>query len=126
MGGSMGHENAIGYDGLDDEYVRPKLTTILIGGEPGASEGAPSRYRCRSAGKAPPPSARAEQKSKIVKAPALEGQGYSVAVEGIPGKLKGDPKRLGDPLKKLAVVKGEGKKDVRAVSARVYQREGGV
>ena len=29
-------------------------------------------------------------------------------------------------MKKLAVLKREGKKDVRAVSARVFQREGGV
>src|SRR5579872_1100029 len=39
MGGGMGHESGIGYEGLDDDYVRPKLTEILIGGEPGASEG---------------------------------------------------------------------------------------
>ena len=116
-------------EGLDELITSgwPKLTAILIGGEPSASEGAQSlsvQVRWESAAAI----RTAEQKSKIVKAtPFGERQGCTVSQSrAFPGKFRGDPKKMGEPLKKLAVLKREGKKDVRAVSARVFQREGGV
>jgi hypothetical protein len=69
----------------------------------------------------------AELKSHEVEPPTLEGDGYSIAVYGIPGgDFKGDPKQLGDPLKNLAALKREGKKDVRPLRVEVFQRENSV
>jgi hypothetical protein len=45
----------------------------------------------------------------------LEGDGYSIAVYGVPGgDFKGDPERLGEPLKNLAALKREGEKGCEA------------
>ena len=50
-----------------------------------------------------------------------------MAVYGLPGgDFKGDPKELGKPLKNLAALKREGKKDVRPIRAEVFQRENDV
>jgi hypothetical protein len=54
----------------------------------------------------------------------LEGDGYRIAVYGVPGgDFKGDPQHLGEPLKNLAALKREGKRDVRPVRVEVFQRE---
>jgi hypothetical protein len=68
----------------------------------------------------------AEFKSHAVEAPAEGGQGYRIAVYGIPGVFKGDPKELGKPLKGLAVLKRDGKRDVKPISVEVFQLESGV
>ncbi len=50
-----------------------------------------------------------------------------MAVYGIPGgAFKGTPEKLGEPLKSLAFLKREGKKDVRPSSVEVFQRESGL
>jgi hypothetical protein len=54
----------------------------------------------------------------------LEGDGYRIAVYGAPdGDFKGDPKRLGEPLKNLAALRRKGKKDVKPVSVEVFRAE---
>jgi hypothetical protein len=64
----------------------------------------------------------AELKSHVVEPPTLDGDGYSLAVYGIPGKsFKGDPKSLGNPLKQQAFLRREGKKDVKPSSVEVFQ-----
>ena len=69
----------------------------------------------------------AELKSHEVEPPTSEGDGYSIAVYGVPGgDFKGDPERLGEPLKNLAALKREGKKDVKPVRVEVFQSENGV
>ena len=69
----------------------------------------------------------AELKSGVVAPPTLVDDGYSIAVYGIPGTyFKGDPKSLGNPLKNLAVLKRDGKKDVKPSSAEVFQLGDGV
>jgi hypothetical protein len=69
----------------------------------------------------------AELKSHEVEPPTLESDGYRIAVYGIPkADIKGDPKELGKPLKGLAALKREAKKDVRPVSAEVFQTESGL
>jgi hypothetical protein len=54
----------------------------------------------------------AELKSHEVEPPTLEGDGYQIAVYGVPGGgFQGrSPKQLGRPLKNLAALKREGKK----------------
>ena len=57
----------------------------------------------------------------------MEGDGYRIAIYGIPGgDFKGDPEELGKPLKNLAALKRAGKKDVRPVRVEVFQREDGL
>ena len=69
----------------------------------------------------------AELKAHVVEPPTLEGDGYQIAVYGIPGPLfKGDPKKLGDPLKDTAALKRQGKKDVKPVRVEVFQRQDGL
>ena len=64
----------------------------------------------------------AELKVRQVAPPTQEGDGYRIGVYGIPnGNFKGDPKRLGDPLKEYAVLRRDGKKDVHPVRVEVFQ-----
>jgi hypothetical protein len=63
----------------------------------------------------------------VVEPPTLEGDGYRIAVYGVPGGFyKKDPKSLGNPLKKEAALKRAGKKDVKPSSVEVFQREDGL
>jgi len=62
----------------------------------------------------------AELKAGEIDPPTLEGNGYKIAVYGIPAtNTKGDPKSLGDPLKKNAVLRRDGKKDVKPLRVEV-------
>lgn len=46
---------------------------------------------------------------------------------GVPGGyFKGDPKSLGEPLKKLASLKREGKREMKPLSVEVFQGEDGL
>jgi len=57
--------------------------------------------------------------------PTLDGEGYRLAVYGVPGPyFKGDPKKLGDPLRNEAALKREGKPDVKPSRVEVFQRQG--
>jgi hypothetical protein len=59
-----------------------------------------------------------------IEPPTLQGDGYSIAVYGVPGGgFKGNPEQLGQPLKSLAALKRDGKENVRPVRVEVFQRE---
>jgi len=129
-GGQMGQPKGIGYEGVDKDNrgLKPSLN-IFTPEKP--SERSPRsmvqpltvKLRWESA----LPVRLAELKAREIEPPTLDGDGYSIAVYGVPGVyFKGDPKRLGDPLKELAFLKREGKKDVKPVSAEVFQREDGL
>ena len=69
----------------------------------------------------------AELKAHVIEPPTLDGDGYQIAVYGVPGVwFREDPKKLGDPLRNMAALKREGKKDVRPVRVEVFQREDGL
>jgi hypothetical protein len=129
-GGNMGQAHGVGYDGIDDKRATPQLpTSILELLKPGDNSVHPSNQfvpltlRWESA----LPIRVAELKSRVVEPPTLEGDGYSLAVYGLPGNaFKGDPKSLGDPLKKQAVLRREGKRDVRPSSVEVFQGKDGL
>ena len=69
----------------------------------------------------------AELKAGVIEPPTLAGDGYSIAVYGVPGSyFRSDPKKLGTPLKKEASLRREGKEDVKPSSVEVFQREDGL
>jgi hypothetical protein len=129
-GGEMGQPKGVGYDGVDDKRPKPQLpdsvgalifkpTTYT----PGPAQVLKLLLRWESA----LPVRAAELKAGVIAPPTLDSDGYIIAVYGIPGEyFKGDPKTLGDPLKKEALLKRDGKKDVRPSSVEVFQLGSGV
>jgi hypothetical protein len=126
-GGNMGQERGIGFDGID-KGPRPKLPTglpDLIKPDNGARP-APQSVTLQLRWESALPISAAEMKAGFIEPPNLPGEGYRLAVYGVPSaSVKGDPKSLGEPLKKLAVLRRDGKKDVKPSSVEVFQREDG-
>jgi hypothetical protein len=129
-GGQMGQPRGIGNEGVDAKGSGPKVSPTVFSG-PGGDDRSPRslpqpialKVRWESA----LPVQIAELKAHEIAPPTLEGDGYRIAVYGIPGaNFKGDPAQLGKPLKNLAALKREGKKDVRPASVEVFQRENDV
>ena len=126
----MGQPRGVGNEGVDAKGSGPKVSPNIFSG-PGGDDRSPRslpqpiplKLRWESA----LPVQLAELKSHEVEPPTLQGDGYRIAVYGVPsGDFKGDPEELGKPLKNLAALKREGKKDVRPVSVEVFQRENGL
>jgi hypothetical protein len=122
-GGNMGQPHGVGYDGIEQKNNLPKLPTSVLDlfkvdntvrTEPSVT----LLLRWESA----LPVRVAELKSHVMEPPTLEGDGYRLAVYGVPGKsFKGDPQKLGNPLKEDAFLRREGKKDVKPSSVEVFQ-----
>ena len=122
----MGQEHGIGFDGLNDDRTRVKMPRSLADvAKPEISTPRPSEFiTLHLRWERALPIRAAEMKAGVVEPPVLGDDGYSLAVYGIPAsRMKGDPKSLGEPLKKLAILKREGKTDVRPSSVEVFQRE---
>jgi hypothetical protein len=123
-GGNMGQPHGVGYDGVDDHRVRPTLPGSLIGSAPTPPPVRTQLIRVLVRWETALPVRAAELKTREADPPTLEGDGYKVAVYGIPASyVKGDPKSLGEPLKNLAFLRREGKKDVKPTSVEVFQLE---
>jgi hypothetical protein len=131
-GGKMGQPTGIGYDGVDPNRKRvnlPTKPTDLVLPESdearrlrSAIPGITVRLRWESA----LPVRLAELKAHQIEPPTLEGDGYRIAVYGLPGGyFKGDPRKLGAPLKEEAFIRREGKKDIKPSSAEVFQQPDG-
>jgi len=125
-GGNMGQPHGVGVDGVGAKQVRPKLdlpTVLTKVYTPPAAESLQLQVRWETA----LPIRAAELKAGEIDPPTLEGEGYKIAVYGIPGTyFKGDPKSLGDPLRSAAALKRAGKKDVKPSSVEVFQRQDGL
>lgn len=125
-GGKMGQDHGVGFDGFADGRPRVQAPHSLLDvakPESAAVTPHPSvalQLRWESA----LPIRVAELKSRSMEAPAFEGDGYILAVYGIP-RARVDPKSLPDTLKKQAVLKRGNKKDVRPSSVEVIQRDDG-
>jgi hypothetical protein len=128
--GQMGQPRGIGNEGVEPKGSGLKVSPNIFTGRGGDDDRSPGslpqsitlELRWESA----LPVRLAELKSHEVEPPTLGGDGYSIAIYGVPGgDFKGDPERLGEPLKNLAALKREGKKDVRPVRVEVFQRENG-
>jgi hypothetical protein len=125
-GGNMGQETGVGYDGIDQRTKKQQAAHFFgsrVDGTLNASRPFTVQIRWESA----LPIRAAELKAGVLAPPTLAGDGYSIAVYGVPGGyFKDDPKKLGDPLKKEASLKREGKDDVKPSSVEVFQREDGL
>ncbi len=129
-GGQMGQPRGVGNEGVDPKGSGPKVSPNVFSGPGGDDRSDRSlaqpitlKLRWESA----LPVQLAELKSHEVEPPTLEGDGYRIAVYGIPGAgFKGEPEELGKPLKSMAALKREGKKDVKPVSVEVFQRGSGL
>jgi hypothetical protein len=128
--GQMGQPTGVGNEGVDPKGSGPKVSMNVFTG-PGGDDRSPRsmarpiplRIRWETA----LPIRIAEFKSRAAEPPTPEGDGYRIAVYGIPGGgFKGTPEELGKPLKNVAALKREGKKDVRPARVEVFQLEDGL
>jgi hypothetical protein len=128
--GQMGQPTGIGNENVDPKGSGPKVSPNVLtgrGGDDRSPRSLPQPIKLKLRWESALPVRLAELKSHESELPTLPGDGYSIAVYGIPGgNFKGDPKQLGDPLKNLAALKREGKKDVRPIRAEVFQRDNDV
>jgi hypothetical protein len=129
-GGQMGQPRGVGNEGVDPKGSGPTVSPNVFSGRGGDDRSLRSLARpiqLKLRWESALPVRLAELKSHEIEPPTLGGDGYYIAVYGVPGgDFKGDPKQLGEPLKNLAALKREGKKDVRPIRVEVFQREGGV
>jgi hypothetical protein len=128
--GQMGQQHGVGYDGVDPKGSGPKLTPNIFtggGGEDRSPRSLPRAITLRLRWESALPIRVAQLRAHESELPTLEGDGYRIAVYGVPGvNFKGDPKQLGDPLKKEAALKRAGKKDVKPRRVEVFQRDDGL
>jgi hypothetical protein len=129
-GGQMGQPRGVGNEGVDPKGSGPKVSPNVLsgpGGDDRSPRSLPQSIKLRLRWESALPVRLAELKAHEIEPPTVSDDGYCIAVFGVPsGDFKGDPKQLGAPLKSLAALKREGKKDVKPSSVEVFQREGGV
>ena len=128
--GQMGQPRTVGNVGVDPKGSGPKVSPNVFsgrGGDDRSPRSLPQSIKLKLRWESALPIRLAELKSHEFEPPTLPGDGYSIAVYGVPGgDFKGDPKQLGEPLKNLAALKREGKRDVRPITVEVFQGENGV
>jgi hypothetical protein len=128
-GGQMGQPRGIGNEGVDPKGGGPKVSLNVFtgaGGDDRSPRSLPQPITLQLRWESALPVRLAELKSHEIEPSTWQGDGYSIAVYGIPGgDFKGTPEQLGQPLKNLAALKREGKKDVRPVRVEVFRREDG-
>jgi len=129
-GGQMGQPRGAGNENVDPKGTGPNVSLNVFtgpGGDDRSLRSLPRPITLQLRWESALPVRLAELKSHEVEPPTLESDCYRIAVYGIPkADIKGDPKELGKPLKGLAALKREAKKDVRPVSAEVFQTESGL
>jgi hypothetical protein len=129
-GGQMGQPTGVGNEGVDKAGSGPKVSLNVLtgaGGEDRSLRSLPQPIALKLRWASALPIQIAEMNSHAAETPLLESDGYRIAVYGIPGRgFKGDPKELGKPLRNLAVLKRDGKKDVKPTGVGVFQLEDGV
>jgi hypothetical protein len=130
-GGQMGQPHGVGYDGIDLPGTGPKFPTnpmdIFLPGNDRSIRSGIQPIDLKLSWESALPVRLAELKSHEIEPPTMEGDGYRIAVYGVRGgNFKGDPKKLGDPLKKDAFLKRQGKKDVKPSMVEVFQPPSGL
>ena len=126
----MGQPRTVGNVGVDPKGSGPKVSPNVFsgsGGDDRSPRSLPQSIKLKLRWESALPIRLAELKSHEVEPPTSQGDGYSIAVYGVPGgDFKGDPTKLGEPLKSLAALKREGKKDVRPITVEVFLGGNGV
>jgi hypothetical protein len=129
-GGQMGQPSGVGNEGVDAKDSAPKVSLNVFsgpGGDDRSPRSLPQSIKLKLRWESALPVRLAELKSHTGEPPTLTTNGYRIGIYGLPGAgFKGDPQELGKPLKNLAFLKRDGKKDVRPVSAEVFQLGDGV
>lgn len=124
-GGQMGRPHGVGYDYIDGAENKKKPDGAFTRLPPRSKDGlgaagAVVQLRWETA----MPVRLASLKTKTLEPPTLDTDGFILAVYGIPGKFfNGPPEALGTPLRKDAVLRREGRKDVRPIRVEVFQRD---
>ena len=128
--GQMGQPVGLGNEGVDPKGSGLKASPNIFtgpGGDDRSPRSLPQNIKLKLRWESALPVQLAESKSHEPAPLTWEGEGYRIAVYGIPGSdFKVDPKELGKPLKNLAALKRKGKKAVKPASVEVFQRESGV
>jgi len=128
-GGQLGQPRGVGYDGVDPKGSGPKVSPNIFtgpGGDDRSARSLPRPIQLTVIWESALPIRLAKAKLRAPEFTSLEGEGYRIAVYGLPdGDFKGDPKALGKPLRDLAVLKRAAQKDVKAVAAEVYRMDDG-
>ena len=129
QGGQMGLPRGLGNEGVDPKSSGPKVSPNILTGPNGGDRSPrslPQTITLQVRWESALPVRLAQLKLHEFGPPTLQGDGHSIAVYGVPGgSFKGTPEQLGEPLKNLAALKRDGKKDVRPVRVEVFQRESG-
>jgi hypothetical protein len=113
-GGNMGKPTGVGYDGIGD------AESVFVSRRVGDIPELLLRWETAL------PIRVARLKAHMVELPTLNTDAYSLAVYGVPrGNFKGDPLKLGRPLRDQAVLRRAGKKDVKPAVVEVFQGENG-
>jgi hypothetical protein len=123
-GGQMGQPNGVGYDGVQDKKrsLAEEIGNPLTVGKPLPSNHPGIRLLVRW--ESALPVRAAELKAHQDPPPTRPGDGYSIAVYGVPASFaKGDPISLGKPLRESAALKREGQKDVPPSRVEVFELE---
>ncbi len=124
--GEMGQHHGVGYDGVDPKGTGPKLPADIVT-DTRSPRSLPRPITLKIRWESALPVRLAELKAHEIEPPTLAGDGYLIAVYGVPGAdLKGDPKQLGAPLKNGAALKRQGKRDVNPSAVEVFQRDHGL
>jgi len=124
-GGNMGEAHGVGYDGLaKDRLPIPKNIVGIFLRAP-APRPLP-QIALQVLWESALPIRAAELKAGV-SLPTLEGEGYKIAVYGIPNtNVRGNSKTLGRFLNIQAFLRREGKKEVRASRCEVFRKEDGM
>jgi hypothetical protein len=113
-GGNMGKPTGVGYDGIGD------AESVFVSRRVGDIPELLLRWETAL------PVRVARLKAHMAELPTLNIDAYSLAVYGVPrGNFKGDPLKLGKPLRDQAILRRAGKKDVKPAVVEVFQGENG-
>jgi hypothetical protein len=127
--GQLGQPRGIGNDNVDVKGTGPKVSLNPFtnsGGNDRSIRSLPQPITLRLRWENALPVRLAELKVHDVEPPTSEGGGYRIAIYGLPvpdADVRSDPKQLVQPLKTLAALKREGKKDVKPVKVEAFQRD---
>lgn len=130
--GQMGQPRGFGYDRVD-EGVKGYTPSLNIFTGKGGDDRSPRSLPRQAAlpiglrWESSLPVRLAKLKSADEQPAELDGEGYQIAVYGLPDSnaVKGDPRKMGESLRGDAALKRAGKKDVRPYRVEVFRRDGG-